>query len=74
MTSRCVRTQLDAAIQARAQPGRTPLLLANALLDRADLVGPGDRVAATAERAGACIAAAAGPGLPPSIARRLSEH
>jgi serine/threonine-protein kinase len=68
------RGLLDAAIPVLAEPGRSPLLHANALLDRADLMVHEDRAAATADRDAARAAVVGVPTLPPSIARRLAEN
>ena len=68
------RELLDAAIPVLGQPGRSPLLLANALLDRAELIEGIDRDAAAADRVAARAAASAVPVLPPSLSRRLGGN
>jgi serine/threonine-protein kinase len=67
------RVLLDAAIESLSRPGRSPLLLAAALLDRAELLADLEPATASADRAAAERAAAEVPTLPASIRRRLGK-
>jgi serine/threonine-protein kinase len=67
------RGLLDAAVESLSRPGRSPLLLTGALLDRAELLEDLEPSAAREDRAAAERAAAQVPSLPPSIQRRLGK-
>jgi serine/threonine-protein kinase len=64
---------LDAAVGVLDQPGRGPMLLAAALLDRADLFARRDRDRAAADRGRAADLLREAPAVPPSLARRLRD-